>query len=43
MLMEASNKQIYKAPSTTVFEVKSKGVICNTSPNQYPVWDPEDI
>lgn len=40
---EASNKQIYRAPSTTVFEVKSRGVICNTSPNNYPVWETENI
>lgn len=40
--MEASNKQIYRTPSTMIVEVKQGGVIC-TSPGDYPKWDVEDI
>ena len=31
--MEKTDKQVYEAPSTTVFEVKIEGVICESGVN----------
>ena len=40
--MEIKNKELYKAPSTLIIEVKSEGMIC-TSPGEYPGWEGESI
>ena len=37
MLMEIKNKELYKAPSMQIFEVKTEGVICASGLN-----DPSD-
>ena len=41
--METSDKLFYEAPTILVIEVRSEGVICNTSPDAYPVWETENI
>lgn len=48
--METKLKQLYEAPSTIVFGVKTEGVMCGSpvsialwDVDNYPQWDAEDI
>ena len=48
--VEKRQKQLYEAPSTMVFGVRTEGVMCGSPVNallfdvqNYPQWDAEDI
>ena len=40
--MEASDKHIYRTPSTMLVEVKQEGILCQSG-GPYPQWEGETI